>query len=408
VTRRAVAVLGAAALALAAAAPAGAAPPHLAARAAFLVEPELRDVAYALHPDQRRPIASTTKLMTALVALGRLELDRLVTVAPYAATAGESLIGLRTGERMTFADLLRAMMLPSANDAAHAVAVAVGGSVPAFVRLMNQRAKQLGLRDTHYSNPVGLDEPGNYSSARDLVEMALLLRRNPFIRRIVDEPRAVLRSGSHPRVVVNRNDLVARYPYVNGVKTGHTLNAGYVLVGSATGANGVTVLSAVLGDPSIATRDADSLALLRYGLSLYRRVTPVHAGQRLAEPRVDEEGSRRAPLVASTAVSALARRGVPIHLHVIGAPKKVSGPLPAGRRIGAVEVVYRGRVVGRTALVTSRSVPRPSVPQRVRAWLGHGSTLLLLAFLAVCTVLLVVLRRRVLRTRRAPRKGEDQ
>src|SRR5439155_21216216 len=122
---------------------------------------------------QRRAIASTTKLMTALVALAHFRLGTVITLPPYAAQPGESVVGLRAGERMTFADLLRAMMLPSANDAAHAVAIAADGAVHAFVAEMNHRARQLGLRDTHFSNPIGLDEPGNYSSARDIVELAL-------------------------------------------------------------------------------------------------------------------------------------------------------------------------------------------------------------------------------------------
>ncbi|MDX6664138.1 MAG: hypothetical protein QOG68_344 [Solirubrobacteraceae bacterium] len=399
-SRPLIAVLAAVAFG-AAAAGAAAAPPAISARSAFLVQPDTHDVIYRKAADTRRAVASTTKLMTALVALDKLKLTQTFTLPPYVASAGESVAGLRGGERMTFADLLRAMMLPSANDAAHAVAILAAGSVAAFVREMNDRVRALGLKNTHYTTPVGLDDPGNYSSAHDLVLLALLLRRNGFARQIMAEPRAILHSGSHERVVVNRNDLVARYPFVTGVKTGHTLAAGYVLVGSAS-RQGVSVVSAVLGDPSIAARDADSMALLRYGLSLYHRAPAVQAGHVLATAAVQDEGDRRAQLVAAHSISAVARRDETLRLRIVGAPQQVKGPLPAGTRVGTVQALRRGEVVGTTPLVTGKDVPKPTIPQRVRAWIGRSGTILLLSFLAACTVLLVLLRRHIKRGRAAP------
>ncbi|TML03260.1 MAG: D-alanyl-D-alanine carboxypeptidase, partial [Actinobacteria bacterium] len=135
---------------------------------------------------------------------------------------GESLMGLRTGERLTVADLLRGLLIVSANDAAVTLANDIAGSQKAFVRMMNRRARELGLHDTHYANPVGLDAPGNYSSAADLVKLALVLRQRAFFRATTNLATATLRSGSHVRHLVNRNDLVRTVPLVNGVKTGHT------------------------------------------------------------------------------------------------------------------------------------------------------------------------------------------
>jgi len=397
VRRSAAVVLGAVALLVAAPAQA-AKPPTLSARASFLVQPDTQDVIYQRHASDKRAVASTTKLMTALVALDHLDLHRRYTLPPYFPAAGESVAGLRGGERMTFADLLRAMMLPSANDAAHAVAILTAGSVDRFVALMNARARKLGLHETHFTTPVGLDDPGNYSSARDLVYMALLLRQNSFIRQITAQPRAILRSGARERVVVNRNDLVAKYPFVDGVKTGHTLDAGYVLVGSAT-RNGVSVVSSVLGAPSIAARDADSLALLRYGLSLYQRTTAIRAGDVVESLPVSEQGDLKAKVAAQHTLSAVARKGEKLKVRVVGAPTALKGPLAAGTKVGTVQVLRRGQVVATTPLVTVRAVPKPTVPQRVRSWLSRSGTWLLLLFLAGCTVLLVFLRRRVVRKR---------
>lgn len=397
-TRPLLAVLAVAACA-ATAAPALAAPPAVSAEAAFLFQPDTRDVIYAKQARERRSIASTTKLMTALVGLDELDLKRRYTLPSYAAAPAESVAGLQGGERMTFADLLRAMLLPSGNDAANAIALLSSGSVSAFVRAMNRRARELGLRNSRFATPVGLDQPGNYSSAEDLVKMALLLRRNSFVREILALPSATLRSGARARVVENRNRLVGRYAFVDGVKTGHTLDAGYVLVGSAT-SNGVSVVSSVLGAPSESARDADTLALLRYGLSRYERRPAVRARQVLTRVPVEDQGATRAELAAERTLRVVARKGERLRVRIVGAPASVEGPLPAGTRVGKVEVLRRGDVVATTALVAARAVPRATAPQRVKAWAGRTGTLVLLGFLVGCTVLLVLLRRRVVRHRR--------
>src|SRR3954454_9304997 len=275
----ALAVLLATACGAPAAAPASAAPPGISAPAAIVIDARTGERLYAKNADDRRAIASTTKLMTATVALSRAKPSQVFQMPPYPLSPGESKLGLATGERMTFHDLLRAMTLPSANDAAYDVAVNVGGSKEGFVRLMNQRARSLGLSETHYSTPVGLDDPTNYSSGRDLAKLTALLLRNRTFARVVDMRSATLASGARPRTVVNRNDLVLDYPFVSGVKTGHTIDAGYVLVGSASG-NGAKVVSVVLGTPSITARDADSLALLRWGVRQFHPVNAVKRGTR--------------------------------------------------------------------------------------------------------------------------------
>src|SRR5918994_2776177 len=162
-------------------------------------------VMFARKPDVERSIASTTKLMTALLALERAELDEVFTAPAYSAAPAESRINLREGERMTVEDLLEALLLESANDAAVSLAENLSGSREAFVEEMNDRAEELGLEHTSYANPIGLDEPGNYSSARDLATLTAILLRNREFARIVDMPQAELESGTRPRVVANRN-----------------------------------------------------------------------------------------------------------------------------------------------------------------------------------------------------------
>jgi len=401
VSRRAASVLVAlvAALALAPSGTAGAAPPPLRARAAMLVQPDTGDVVYARKPGQRRPIASTTKLMTALLTLERSNLDDVVPAAPYHPQPAESVAGLRAGERLTVRDLLRALLLQSANDAAVTLAVDVGGSQAAFVRAMNARAAQLGLRNTHYANPVGLDERGNYSSARDLVTLARVLLRNRFFARTVDRPRATLTSGARVRRIVNRNLLVRRVPFVDGVKTGHTAQAGYVLIGAGE-RGGVRLVSAVLGDPSEAARDDDTLALLRYGLTRYRAPVVVTRGAVLARPKLkDRDG--HVDLVAARSLRVVVRRGERERVEVAGVPAELDGPLPAGARVGDAVVVRRGRAVARVPLLTRAPVAAASLGDRVTSFFGSPLTVLLVAVLAGSTLQLALMRRRATRRRRA-------
>jgi D-alanyl-D-alanine carboxypeptidase (penicillin-binding protein 5/6) len=369
--------------------------PDVRAPSAIVMESTTGDVAFARDADQKRSPASTTKLMTALLTVESVALDDVITAAPYTPAPAESQIGLRAGERLTTRDLLRALMLASANDAAVTLAVAVSGSVPAFVKEMNARARQLGLTDTTYTNPVGLDEGRNRSSARDLAKLAVLVRRNEFLRRTVDMPRATLTSGARRRTILNRNLLIRRVDEVDGVKTGHTNLAGYVLVGSAT-RDGVTVVSAVLGDPSEAARDDDTLALLRYGLTRYRRTTLVRRGATLARADLKYR-TEKVRLVAGRGAERVLRRGQRARVRVVGAPRELDGPLTAGARVGTIEVTVGRRIVSRLPLVAATEVQEAGLSTRLSAVLRESSTLLLIAGVAICTVSLVLLRRRVVR-----------
>ena len=327
--------------------------PHPDARAFTLVDANdgARLAARAAHASL--PMASTTKLMTAYLALRRLPLGKTVVAPPYHPLPGESLMGLHAGERVSVHDLTYGLLLPSGNDAAAALAVAVAGSIPAFVGEMNAAARRLGLRDTSYANPIGLDAPGEYSSPSDLVKLTLQLRRRRVFRRIVDTPRKTL-AGADPPTVVNRNDLVARYGWINGVKTGYTANAGNVLVASGT-RGGVTLVSVVMGARTEASRDADSLDLLRWGFSLYRPRTPVRDGQPLARTTVPNGARSGVRLVAARAVTSSVRRGEGVEVHV-DARHSVPAPVHRGDRLGRAVVSVGGEPVGRSPLLAARSV----------------------------------------------------
>lgn len=395
----------AAALALLATAPPAAAQnepdaPRITAKAAVVIEASTGDVLFSRNSRQRRAIASTTKLMTALVTLQRTDLDDVFSASSYVAAPIESQIGLRPGERMSVRDLLRATLLPSANDAAASLAVGTMGSMQAFVAEMNRRAAALGLRDTSYANPIGLDDPLNYSSARDLAELAIRLRRYEFFRRTVDLPRATLRSGSRTRTVLNRNALVRRVDEVDGVKTGRTNRAGYVLVGSAS-RGGVTVVSVVLGEPSERARDADSLALLRYGLRSYDAVTALPEGRRLGRVLLRYRGDESVDVVAAGTVRRVLRRGERTRVDLVGLPDEVDGPLPRGTRLGTAIVRHGDDVLARVPVVTARPVAEAGLGTRLEHGLRQPRTIVALLLLLACSLPLLVLRRRVMSRRRA-------
>ena len=374
--------------------------PQVSAPAAIVMDARDGHVLYRRRATDQRAIASATKLMTALVAIDALPLERRVRAVAYDAAPAESRIDLRAGERMAVADLLRALLLESANDAAQTLAVRAAGSQEAFVERMNEKARGLGLRSTRFANPIGLDAAGNHSSARDLARIARRVLSNDFLAATVDMPRARLETGARPRVVANRNRLVARVPYVEGVKTGHTQAAGYVLVGAAT-SKGARLVSVVLGAPSESARDADTLDLLRFGFARFRRVPAVRPGATLARAQVAHFGDRQARLVAARRVSVTARRGQRVRT-VVEAPDEVSGPLPAGARVGSVRV-YRGdRLVRTVALVTAAAVPEAGLLRKLS---GFAVPVLLIA--AGVALWLAVRRRRAPRVRmRRPAEAE--
>ena len=305
--------------------------------------------------DTARQIASATKLMTAFIALRDLELSDQVTAPEYAAAPGESLMGLQAGEVTTVRDLLFGLLIASGNDAAAALALRVSGSLPDFVAEMNRTARRLGLSETTYADPIGLDG-ANTSSARDLASLAIRLREERLFRRIVDTPEITVGEGESEHRLVNRNTLVRSEPFVDGVKTGTTLAAGYVLVASGE-RKGVELASAVLGAPGEAERDAATLELLDYGFSLYRERTLVARGERIGTVTLSE-GRGPLPLVAAEPVTAIARADQRVEVDY-ERPAPPPGAVARGQEFGVAAVTLDGEEVGEVAVVAGRAVAAP-------------------------------------------------
>jgi D-alanyl-D-alanine carboxypeptidase (penicillin-binding protein 5/6) len=363
--------------------------PQIEARSWALIDAGSGDVLVSHAARRHLPIASTTKLMTAYVVLHELPLDRVVRAAPYQAEYGESLLGLRPGRRISVRDLLYGLILRSGNDAAYDLALAASGSEQRFVTQMNRYAAALGLTDTHYANPIGLDEPGNYSSAADLATLTRHLLAIPAFAKIADSRSAVLRSVHPRRRITTINELLRMAPWVTGVKTGHTFGALYVLVGSGR-RKGVDLISVAVGAPTDEDRFSDNIDLLDYGFSLYERRVPIKAGAVLAEPTIRYSGGEL-PLRAARTVAVGVRRRRQMSV-VVEAPGEVEGPIEPGATLGHASVYVDGRRMASVPLRAAHAVAEASLLEKAGGFLDDEK---IPVGIALCVILVgaVLLRR---------------
>lgn len=349
--------------------------PRVDARAALLMDQSSGRTLYAINADRPMAIASLTKLMTARLVMEKTTLDQRIPAVQYQAQAAESQIGLRPGEVMTVRDLLLALLLESANDAAATLAQGVDGSVKAFVHDMNLEARRLNLKRTHFANPVGLDQDNHYSSATDLARLARRLMHSRFFRQSVASPRRRLTSGDRVRTVRNRNTLVGLYKFVKGIKTGHTAEAGYSLVGAAT-RNGLRLISVVLGAPTEQARDADTLALFEYGFKHYTVLQPVRRNRGYASTKVRYHGGV-VRLVAGKDMDVTVRRGQRPQLDV-RAPREVKST-KKGEPLGRATALVGGKRVAGESLRAAQTVAEAGVLGIAVYYLTRPLTLLGLA-----------------------------
>ena len=241
--------------------------PQISAESAVLIEAESGTIVGTKNADERMPMASTTKIMTALVAIEQGDVSRTVAVSPAAVGVEGSSVYLYEGERLTLEDLIYAMMLESANDAATAIAIEVGGSVEGFANMMNERAAALGLTDTHFKNPHGLDDPDHYTTARELGIIALAAMKNETFRQVVSTHKKTipLNETEGVRLLINHNKMLKGYSGAVGIKTGYTKKSGRCLV-SAAEKDGVSLIAVTLNAPD---DWQDHAKLLDMGFSLF-------------------------------------------------------------------------------------------------------------------------------------------
>ena len=328
-------------------------------------------------PDEQVPIASTTKIMVALVALDEgANLDEKVTVSEDAASYAGSVysnVGLYPYDQVSVKDLLTAALVPSGTDAIYALAEHLGdGSVDEFVGKMNDKAKELGLKNTHYENPAGIDDPENYSSARDLAKIARVTMKYPEFREIVAQPEATISTQDREIQIVNTNLLVvpnSGYDYgpATGIKTGTSLGAGACLVASATSGDEsyIAVLLDAAGD--LQRFDAARTAL-EYGFGKFDYEPLVEQGDDFADLDLPYRRDETVKLVAAKDVTALAGPGLEVARQATH--KEAPPSAKKGQKIGTVEVSVEGREVGSSPLVVQKGYQAASLWQKITYWAG--------------------------------------
>lgn len=246
--------------------------PTLNSRIAVAYDRKSGEVIWGKDENKRTAMASTTKIMTAIVTLENCDLTQTVTISKKSAGTGGSRLGLKADDKITMNDLLYGLMLKSGNDAAVAIAETVGGSVEGFAELMNEKAKELKLENTHYVTPHGLDDPEHYTTAVELAKLADYALQNETFAKIVNTKNYTVTINGYPKSISNTNELLGYLEGVNGVKTGFTNNAGRCLVTSVN-RNGFEIITVILQADTKKFRTADSIKLIEY---IYKNYEPVN------------------------------------------------------------------------------------------------------------------------------------
>ena len=344
------------------------APITLTSPSAILCEASTGQVIFEKNADERRPVASVNKVMTILLTLeavdeGRVSLEDQVTVSPRAASMGGSQAFLDAGERYKLSELLKTVIVASANDSAVALAEHLAGTEESFVRLMNTRAEELGLTNTHYANCTGLPAQEHYTTARDVAKLSAQLDLHPIYYRYstiwMDE---IKHRGGRVTSLTNTNRLIRFYPGCDGYKTGSPNEARYCVSATAK-KEGMRLIAVVLGTPAGQTRFDEARAMLEYGFANVQLVTPIAQGQALDMTVPVRLGGRdEVSVLSGGTCSLLERRGEKNALSLEAAlVEKVNAPVYAGDVLGEIRVKRGDEVVAVVPAVAGEDVQLPGM-----------------------------------------------
>lgn len=344
------------------------APITLTSPSAILCEASTGQAIFEKNADERRPVASVNKVMTILLTLeavdeGRVSLEDQVTVSPRAASMGGSQAFLDAGERYKLSELLKTVIVASANDSAVALAEHLAGTEESFVRLMNARAEELGLTNTHYANCTGLPAQEHYTTARDVAKLSAQLDLHPIYYRYstiwMDE---IKHRGGRVTSLTNTNRLIRFYPGCDGYKTGSTNEARYCVSATAK-KEGMRLIAVVLGTPAGQTRFDEARAMLEYGFANVQLVTPIAQGQALDMTVPVRLGGRdEVSVLSGGTCSLLERRGEKNALSLEAAlVEKVNAPVYAGDVLGEIRVKRGDEVVAVVPAVAGEDVQLPGM-----------------------------------------------
>jgi D-alanyl-D-alanine carboxypeptidase (penicillin-binding protein 5/6) len=318
------------------------------AKSAVLLDADTGTVIFDKNKDEKLPPASITKVMTMLLIMealdqGKIKMNEKVRTSEYAASMGGSQIFLEPGEELTVEDMLKGIALASGNDASVAMAEKLAGSEQAFVQMMNERAQQLGMKNTHFVNSNGLPVEGHYTSAYDIAIMSRELLKHEEITKFTGLYQDYLRKDTEkPFWLVNTNKLVRFYQGADGLKTGFTTEARFCLTATAK-RDGLRVIAVVLGEPNTKTRNAEVTQLFDYAFSQYTNYPIFKTGDQLGSFQVSKGDVREVQFVAKHPYSLLLKKGEASQgiRHEVQFDPNLKAPIAYGQQIGKI-VVYKG------------------------------------------------------------------
>lgn len=336
----------------------------LNAKSAILMEETTGNILYESNSDERLPIASVTKVMTMLLIMeavdsGKISLDDMVTVSENAMSYGGSTMFLETGEQLTVNDMLKGIAVASANDGCVAMAEHLAGSESAFVDMMNEKAKELGMENTHFMNTNGLDEDDHYSSARDVAIMSRELMKHETIFNYTSIWMDTLRGGKFQ--LANTNKLIRFYDGANGLKTGSTSKA-LCCLSAAAKRNDMQLIAVVLGAPTSAERFASAKSLLDYGFANYAVNTQITAGDEVQKIAVEKGVDKEVGVVAGDSCSTLVKKGQEDNItKEIKIDETITAPIEVGQKIGTMTISRDGEVIADIDLNASSAVEKKGI-----------------------------------------------
>ena len=319
------------------------------AKSAILLEASTGHIIYENNSHEKLAPASMTKMMSMLLIMesiekGILDWEEEVTVSENASKMGGSQILLETGEKMKVKDLFKGIAVASGNDAVVALAERVAGTEEQFVTMMNHRAKELGLKDTHFKNPHGLDTANHYSSAYDMAMIAKELVKHEKVLEYSSIYEDYLRKGTDKEIwLVNTNKLVKFYQGLDGLKTGYTKEAGYCLTSTAE-KNGMRLITVVMGEPDSKTRNAETTEMLDYGFSQYEVEHVLSKDSNLGKIEIEKGKQKYATLVPSEEITLLHKRTEQKKIATYDVQlNKVKAPVKVGDSVGKLNVKVDGK-----------------------------------------------------------------
>lgn len=327
--------------------------PQVTAAAAVLMDRLTGEVVFSKNPDARQAPASTTKILTALVALQKGHLDDVITVGPNPPRVEGTRVYLVEGEKATLEHLLYGMLLNSGNDAALAIAEHYGGSMAGFAEMMNQEAASLGAFNSHFVTPNGLSDPNHYTTARDLAIIARAAMQNPLLARIVSTKTYPWRGQAWQTTLVNQNRLLGRYPGADGVKNGYTSEAHFTLVESATRQE-QSFIAVVLNEPTSSAAEKDVASLLDYGFKNFRSYRLIRKGE-VVKVMTPAAGNK-VELVAADDLNLLCPNTSPPPRRQLRI-SPITRSAAAGTVMGEMLFWQDGKIVGRVNVVNRQPLP---------------------------------------------------